>query len=357
MILGKSEIMDISSIFKEFIMEAASGEVNAYFTYNIIFETIIDDNKITSCEAREGTLIPCLNIKNLDDFNKLLEVYVSKALNFYDLSSFEGDDREKVKMIIASLFANATFDDFGNPIDFLNRRIEFFDNTKEENLKSAFIPSLKSTLTASITKDKIYNETPYELQTYFKSHDGVFRLPEIKFGIAYDTLYIYAIQNSNQEKTSYVKKINRALYKVNDGFSDESTAELKDVTASFLVAGAAILSYMQSKNISKIKISSMLIERWNAKRMAISKKAKYKKLSKDETDNLLKDQERIQSNLTEKFLRTFLRLSEQYNNIKITSYPYDIDTYLSLELNGKLVSDNSILNDISLSINDNVKHL
>lgn len=349
--------MNIKNIFDEFIKEASAGEVNAYFTYNIIFETVIHNNKITSCEVREGTLIPCLNIKNLDEFNNLLEVYVSKALNFYDLSSFEGDDREKVKMIIASLFANATFDDFASPIDFLNRRIEFFDNSKEENLKSAFIPSLKSTLTVSITKDKIYNETPYELQSYFKSDDEMFRLPEIKFGIAHDTLYVYAIQNSVQEKTSYVKKINRALYKVNDGFSDVSTAELKDVTASFLVVGSVILSYIQSKNISKIKISSMLIERWNAKRIAISKKAKYKNLSSEETDNLLKEQERIQSNLTEKFLRTFLRLSEQFNNVRIISYPYDTDSYLTLSLNGKLVSDNSLLNDISLGISDNVKHL
>lgn len=349
--------MNIKDIFKEFIKEAADGEINAYFTYNIVFETIIHDNKITSCKAREGTLIPCLNINNYDEFSKLLEVYVNKSLNFYDLSSFDGNDREKIKMIIASLFANATFDDFASPIEFLNRRIDFFDNSKEETLESAFIPSLKSTLVSSITKDKIYNETPYELQSYFKSDDGIFKLPEVKFGIDHDTLYIYAIQNSIQEKTSYVKKINRALYKVNDGFIDDSTAELKDVTASFLVVGAILLSYMQNKNISKVKISSMLIERWNAKRMAISKKSKYRNLTNEETESLLNEQERIQSNLTEKFLRTFLRLSEQYNNITITSYPYDIDTYLTIELNGKLVSDNSLLNDISLSINDNVKHL
>ena len=152
-------------------------------------------------------------------------------------------------MIIASLFANATFDDFANPIDFLNRRIAFFENPKEETLKSTFISSFNSSLNASISKDKIYNESPYYLNAAFRSEDGVFKLPEVKFGIMDDTLYIYAIQNIPQEKTNYTKKINRALYKVNDGFTDESTADLKDTTASFLVVSAILLSFMQAKNI------------------------------------------------------------------------------------------------------------
>ena len=349
--------MDITNILKEFIIDASHGEIDAYFTYNIIFETIIGTKKVTTSEVKEGTIIPCLTIKNLNTFTELLEIYIKKSLEFYDLSSFEGNEKERIKMIIALLFANATFDDFANPIDFLNRRIAFFENSKEETLKSTFISSFNSSLTASISKDKIYNESPYYLNAALRSEDGVFKLPEVKFGIMDDTLYIYAIQNIPQEKTNYTKKINRALYKVNDGFTDESTADLKDTTASFLIVSAILLSFMQAKNINKIKISSILIERWNAKRIAISKKAKYKNLTNEETEKLIKEQERIQANLTEKFLRTFLRLSEQYNNLNITAYPYEIDSYLSLEVAGRLTSENKLLNDISISITDNVKHL
>ena len=89
----------------------------------------------------------------------------------------------------------------------------------------------------------------------------------------------------------------------------------------------------------------------------LHKKAKYKNLTNEETEKLIKEQERIQANLTEKFLRTFLRLSEQYNNLNITAYPYEIDSYLSLEVAGRLTSENKLLNDISISITDNVKHL
>ena len=101
--------MDITNILKEFIIEASRGEIDAYFTYNIIFETIIDTKKVTTSEVKEGTIIPCLTIKNLSNFTKLLEIYIKKSLEFYDLSSFEGNEKEKIKMIIVSLFANATF--------------------------------------------------------------------------------------------------------------------------------------------------------------------------------------------------------------------------------------------------------
>lgn len=127
--------MDITNILKEFIIEASRGEIDAYFTYNIIFETIIDTKKVTTSEVKEGTIIPCLTIKNLSNFTKLLEIYIKKSLEFYDLSSFEGNEKEKIKMIIASLFANATFDDFTNPIDFLNRRIAFLKTPKKKHWK------------------------------------------------------------------------------------------------------------------------------------------------------------------------------------------------------------------------------
>lgn len=125
--------MNITNILKEFIIEASHGEIDAYFTYNIIFETIIGTKKVTTSEVKEGTIIPCLTIKNLSNFTKLLEIYTKKSLEFYDLSSFEGNEKEKIKMIIVSLFANATFDDFAHPIDFLNRRIAFLKTPKKKH--------------------------------------------------------------------------------------------------------------------------------------------------------------------------------------------------------------------------------
>lgn len=86
--------MDITNILKEFIIEASRGEIDAYFTYNIIFETIIGTKKVTTSEVKEGTIIPCLTIKNLSNFTKLLEIYIKKSLEFYDLSSLKEMKRE-----------------------------------------------------------------------------------------------------------------------------------------------------------------------------------------------------------------------------------------------------------------------
>lgn len=86
--------MDITNILKEFIIEASRGEIDAYFTYNIIFETIIGTKKVTTSEVKEGTIIPCLTIKNLSNFTKLLEIYIKKSLEFYDLSYWRKWKRE-----------------------------------------------------------------------------------------------------------------------------------------------------------------------------------------------------------------------------------------------------------------------
>lgn len=87
--------MDITNILKEFIIEASCGEIDAYFTYNIIFETIIGTKKVTTSEVKEGTIIPCLTIKNLSNFTKLLEIYIKKSLEFYDLSSLKEMKKRK----------------------------------------------------------------------------------------------------------------------------------------------------------------------------------------------------------------------------------------------------------------------
>lgn len=343
--------MNILDIFyNSFIKEASLGTIEAFFMYNIIFTTRVDGKQVTTSAPKEGILIPNLNIKEKTKFDSFLLSYVESALNFYDLSAFEGTSLDKIKSLLAYLFANATTDDFDDPISFLERRIKFLNSDLSKNKINAFIPIFNSYLKVGIVKDKEYNETPYKLVSSLNSDEGIYYFPEIKFGIADNTLYIYAIQNREQEKTPYTKKINRLLYKVNSGFKDESEAHLEDTTASFTVAASIILAFINTLGITKIKISSILIERWNAKKIAIDKKVKYKNLNAEAEETLNNEQEKIQTNLTEKFLRTFLRLTSECEGLTISSYPYDIDPYLNLKITGPLTSKNELLNDTITSI-------
>ena len=65
------------------------------------------------------------------------------------------------------------------------------------------------------------------------------------------------------------------------------------------------------------------------------------------------EQNKIQSNLTEKLLRTFLRLNIHYDGIKVTSYPFDRDTCLHLDINSMSESNNEILTETFKSTNSN----
>ena len=113
--------------------------------------------------------------------------------------------------------------------------------------------------------------------------------------------YLYAIQNDKNKivNENYRKKIDRKLYKINENFDVKGdTCEkydfgnLKDVTPSFLVAANIIMGILSSNGINRVNVSSILIERWNAKNIAFDyrrKKLKEKNNNDDKISSILQD--------------------------------------------------------------------
>lgn len=355
--------MNILDIFyKNIILEAAKGFIESWFNYNIIFSTnILEDNKYYEATQNQDLFIPTLMIKDKDNFERLLKEYVYTALMFYpdtdfpeeilDYKEYNEQDRIcKEKTIMAYLFANATADDFININQYIKRRIDFINNDYSGIYKLGFSNILNCDLNVYIEKDNYYNETPYKFTLLARNGLDTYKFPSIKFGVSEDTLYVYAIQNSKQDNTPFVKKINRLLYKVGEGFdtsydNDEiySSGNLKDITPSFLVSANVILSFFQTLGISNIVVPSILIERYNSKRSAILKQIKRYNLDEEKAKELEDEQIRIQTNLTEKFLRTFLRLAHHYENISVFAYPDDANNSLYLRQTGEVVCNNSLL--------------
>ena len=60
----------------------------------------------------------------------------------------------------------------------------------------------------------------------------------------------------------------------------------------------------------------------------------------------IKAHDYIQSNLTEKLIRTFRRIVYHFSNINISSYPYELDDYLTLINNGDYNCNNVLLDEI-----------
>ena len=66
--------------------------------------------------------------------------------------------------------------------------------------------------------------------------------------------------------------------------------------------------------------------------------------------------EEIQYNLTNKLIRTFLRLGCHYNNINITSFPYELDSALHVEVDETkdIVCNNKLLYETGSNVYEKV---
>ncbi len=239
--------MNVLDIFyNEVIKEAREGKVEAYFTYNILFNTLIDDKLINIENDINGRLlIPTLKIKNKKAFDELLTEYTLEAYKFYKSSKYEElDEHDYIKTILTLLWSNATSEDFENPLSFLKKRISFLNNNinEEKNITSSL-----GNINVSIKKDRVEQETPFYLNITI--NDNV--MPMVRFGIFNNSVYIYAIQNVKEVDRD--KKLNRQLYKVNDGIdlkkeSDNNIIDyenLKGITPSALVSATIALSFFK----------------------------------------------------------------------------------------------------------------
>ena len=350
--------MDAAKIFyKSIVPEATIGKVNIYLLFSVAFGTkIIEENKYYPCKINvDGAMIPTLIIKDRKLFDNLLNEYVSKAIDFYDDNNFyeeilnykDEDDMliGREKLIMTQLFANAMVEDFGDSITFLRKRIAFIDNHVDKTINLGYSQTLGANLELITTKDTLNNETPSEFVIRATDDDNKWISPRIKYGIDEDTVYIYAIQNEDKNNNALGKKINRRLYKVGEGFTDQSLEENpKDVTASFLFTLNMAVSYFSNLGYKKVVVPSMLIVRWNAKKIIINNKYQRKKIDDEKQKLLNSELENIQSNLTNKLIRTFLRLACHYNNIIVDSFPYELDSALHITVDdSKMIQCNNSL--------------
>lgn len=364
-------ILDV--FYNVLIKEAMVGRVDCYFKYNIRFDTkIISSNLDYIGNDNNSLLVPTLLIKNKEEFDKLLVEYVEKAMEFYGDDNFCDevidsnyyDDElgiSKEKVIMTMLWSNATIEDFNDPCKFLKKRISFFELGELEKFLQeelvGYSKLLGYDINVMIEKNGLENETPYSLKVNLVTVDNgarIYEFPKVYFGIYDGDGYIYAIQNDRYRliNSNYTKKIDRLLYKVNEGLDVKSdTSEnygignLKDVTPNFVVVANIMMGLFKNNNINKIKVPSILISRWNAKMILLQNRID-KKISSEIIDDLENKFIYIQSNLTEKFLRVFRRLCYHHSTMMISSSPYELSSNLEISiLDGINVCNNQLLDE------------
>ena len=366
---------DINVFYDEIINEASTGRVDCFFMMNLLFSTYIkEEEKVIEAKKNDGGryLIPRLIIKDKGSFNKLLAEYLDLAKSKYDLTKYyeelnlaNVENYEQVinKIILTTLWANATYDDFEDSKEFLIKQIAFLKDETFSEYEEPTIIGYSEILGGYVEVEKIsesiLNETPNSLKISLiePGTNEKYTFPLVRYGIKDGKCYIYAVQKNKKydEDNKFKKKVNRRLFQIgenfdtkNDTFENYGEGNLKDVSASFVVASNIVLGLLASKGITDIVIPSILIERWNAKETGIIVKSKKEENKEEFITSNKEEHNKIQNNLTEKLLRTFLRIVNHNKTFGVTAYPFDIDSSLHIKTNEELDCNNTLLNETFL---------
>lgn len=371
----------LNIFYSKIVPEAANGKVDCYFMLNVIFTLVVDNTTVSKCKelTDESIIVPTLKISDKALFDSLLVEYVRKALDFYDSTSFRFlddlnneniENLEEVKeeylikyIIVATLFANASINDFTYPINFLKSRIAMFDRRiieEEDVIDLGYINSIGAKIYVLEEKSPIKAETPYRIRSYLEFDDGYqLHLPEIYAGNIGSKYQLYGIQktsHSNElEERPYLKQIRKGFI-----------AKINGAPEHYFLAIMLFISLCPNK---EIEVKPFLVERWNAKRMSLNNKAKmnqYLTLHNEETTNqnyltsnsndyflkLENEQEKLQSSITDNLIRYFTKLKDVTSGIDFWTIPFEINENLIIKISENILSRSVAFNELFKLVND-----
>lgn len=370
------EEKEIEKILDEIIEEAKTGEINCEFLVPICFDAkILDDGVLketTITEEINGCMIPTLIIKNKDKVIKSIKSYLDEAEKFYSDDYHLDDTLFKEKFIIASLLSNMLINDFTDFDQLFRRHYQFikndYFNDYIEPKVIGYSPILKSDIIVQVKKQSIKEETPYAFSISIEKEleDGnkvSYPLPLVRFGIANDKAYIYAVQEENSNIVKD-KKIERTLRKTGEGFDEKNEPRdpvlypenIYSVSPWALVALTISISLLEKEaNIREIEAPSFLINRWNAPKISYKIwKEKYQRFVSSEKAKeilemkrqVIEEEDERQRNISDKFIRNFLRLSNHFEHIEIDEYQFEKDASLHFHLGEVYKCNNTLLNEL-----------
>ena len=362
----------MKEIFYELLREAVNGKVIIDGEeWPIGFNSIVvkDGDEISNFNDNN---LSTLFIKDIDTFFKLLEDYINLELDIDRKMMKIYDDvfRNKVKLIMAYLFVNATTEDFLNPCNLIRRYISFLDDGTFNDLNDGVEISIDSVMKGSNIfikncSQSVLMETPNKMDISIVNGECQYNLPSISYGICNDECYIYSILNPKEKKDMsdeeirFNKKINRLLYKVNGGVKEAeeldnglfSYENISDVSPSAVVSLLVFLMLLKEKGITKIKAVPYLPLRYLSRDISANN-------INDQTkkDKLIERNDMIQTNITNKFINTFKRVGYHMEGVSIEGVPYEFDEFLTVNIGNSIstVFNNEFLKDISISVEEKI---
>ena len=339
---------NMENIFYELIEEAKDGKVIIDGeSWPIAFNTIIfEENKNLTNENNLSTL----EIRDKELFFQELEEYINleKEINRKGFNN-------NIKLLMAYLFVNATTEDFSNPIKLIRRNILFLKDNTFKNLNKVININNDYKIKIVSNLQNVFMETPnkIEISIVHNKEEFEYRLPTISYGITNENdkkeCYVYSILNPKnkkdltEEEIKFNKKINRLLYKINGGVNEY---EIKDVSPSAVLSLLIFFNILEQNNIYNIKAVPYLPLRYLSRDIfALSED------NKERSKELIDRNNFIQTNITNKFINTFIRVIYHMRSANVTSYPYEEDEFLGVCLKDSKVINNNFLENITSSLN------
>lgn len=344
--------MKLDEIINSLFNEAKSGEVciacsfGADWKYFVGFETKIGDQQSISN-------LPTIIIPNLKQFETLITQYLSIAKSFYteDQKYFDLTNDSYIKKLILDLIVNASSYDFENFYSYISLKTKML--TSKQVLGNLDLGQfsyynknkpIDFNISATIIKNKSNIEAPFCFTPICEDEfSNTFQLPSINFAIVDNICYVYSIQNLNkQDKNALSKTLDRLFRQVNNGVDEE----FLNISPNALVGFTIFNEYLKQNKIDKIVSPNFLPIRYNEK---ICKNVEIYSQEPDILKIKLEEIDRVQYNITNKFMDMFLRYNLHFDNTNI-SYN-DIKDEINLIFQNHIpTSSNNILHKISSCI-------
>jgi hypothetical protein len=289
----------------------------------------IDDNK--------GPSIKIDNVSKLDEAIKNYWYAINNNPTKFSVL----DQRHELKYYIINVWKNATNSDYDNPIGLYERYTDFLnDKTFSEYINNPIeIGKINGYSYYFSVRENLHGfETPYEFVFFVVDSNNIenmYIFPSIRYGITEKDGrklgYICALQNEfKPNESDFHNEIRSYLNKINENISGMKNRGVH--SPNFLAAIITLTGLFHKYGINQIKINDFNINRWDY----LCRQEMY-------TEERLFE---IQRNITDKTMKTFIRLSDEINGFKVTAYPSDIDNYMYMKFGDKIYSNNRVINEL-----------
>lgn len=321
------------------------GRVKYYddYNYNNDLDMIISNKDksfvIGRMPRRDVNSLPFICIKDIDEFELVLEEYVETVKNSNTFYNIIDNDRlsdlpldARIKALFECTIFNASSNDLIDVSSFISKFSKFVVNDSLSDLCSLkYIGKMcDDELYVMLKRSELEYETPYCL--CFMLKNNVVELPYVRLGIeelnGKKIAHILSVQSSqsayiNRDNLSEVDKYLKKIIPKGNEFRNFNPSHLVSILMSFGI--------LKGLGIEDVVVADYLPFRFN-------KTIIDKQMNEEESDN-------FQRRLTDKNLYTYMRLCSVTEGIEIINYP-DEGRNLELDISKEIRSRSDELNNI-----------